>query len=106
MKFCMRICAHLFAALIVFALPVAASLAAMLLPSAVHAQTLSSIEVVGNRRVEIETIRSYFPPGRGGPRSVPAIDEGLKALIETGLCQDVRISRAGPKIIVTVVENP
>src|SRR6201993_5191070 len=106
MKFCMRIRGRLFAALIMFALPVAASLAAMLLPSAVHAQTLSSIEVVGNRRVEIETIRSYFHPGPGGTLSGPAIDDGLKALIETGLFQDVRINRAGPKIIVTVVENP
>src|SRR6201995_4416815 len=106
MKFGMRIRGRLFAALIMFALPVAASLAAMLLPSAVHAQTLSSIEVVGNRRVEIETIRSYFHPGPGGTLSGPAIDDGLKALIETGLFQDVRISRAGPKIIVTVVENP
>src|ERR1700759_127406 len=106
MKFGMRIRGRLFAALIMFALPVAASLAAMLLPSAVHAQTLSSIEVVGNRRVEIETIRSYFHPGPGGTLSGPAIDDGLKALIETGLFQDVRISRAGARIIVTVVENP
>ena len=106
MKSGMRIRGRLFAALIMFALPVAASLAAMLLPSAVHAQTVSSIEVVGNRRVEIETIRSYFHPGPGGTLSGPAIDDGLKALIETGLFQDVRISRAGPRIIVTVVENP
>jgi outer membrane protein insertion porin family len=96
----------LFAALLMSALPVAASLAAMLLPTPVRAQTLSSIEVVGNRRVEIETIRSYFHAGPGGTLSGPAIDDGLKALIETGLFQDVRISRAGPRIIVTVVENP
>ena len=106
MKFGMRVRGGLFAALMMFALPVAASLAGMLLPSAVRAQTLSSIEVVGNRRVELETIRSYFHPGPGGTLSGPAIDDGLKALIETGLFQDVRISRAGPRIIVTVVENP
>src|SRR4029077_9706717 len=88
------------------ALPVAASLGAMLLPAPAHAQTLSSIEVVGNRRVEIETIRSYFHAGPGGTLSGPSIDDGLKALIETGLFQDVRISRAGSRIIVTVVENP
>jgi outer membrane protein insertion porin family len=106
MKSGMRIRVRLFAALIMFALPVAASLAAMLLPSAVHAQTLGSIEVVGNRRVEVETIRSYFHAGPGGTLSGPAIDDGLKALIETGLFQDVRISRAGARIIVTVIENP
>src|ERR1700759_2734224 len=106
MKFGMRVRGALFAALLMSALPVAFSLAAMLLPSSVHAQTLSSIEVVGNRRVEIETIRSYFHAGPGGSLTGPAIDDGLKALIETGLFSDVRISRAGPRIIVTVVENP
>jgi outer membrane protein insertion porin family len=106
MMFGMRVRGRLFAALIMFALPVAASLAAMLVPSAAYAQTLSSIEVVGNRRVEIETIRSYFHAGPGGTLTGPAIDDGLKALIETGLFQDVRISRAGPRVIVTVVENP
>jgi outer membrane protein insertion porin family len=106
MKFGMRVRGGLFAALIMFALPVAGSLAAMLLPSPARAQTLSSIEVVGNRRVEIDTIRSYFKPGPGGKLDGPAIDDGLKSLIETGLFSDVRISRAGPRIIVTVVENP
>jgi outer membrane protein insertion porin family len=106
MTFGMRVRGGLFAALLMSALPVAASLAAVLLPSAAGAQTLNSIEVVGNRRVEIDTIRSYFHPGPGGTLSGPAIDDGLKALIETGLFSDVRISRAGPRIIVTVVENP
>src|ERR1700742_4680094 len=106
MTFGMRVRGGLFAALLMFALPVAASLAAVLLPSAARAQTLNSIEVVGNRRVEVETIRSYFHAGPGGALSGPAIDDGLKALIETGLFQDVRISRAGSRIVVTVVENP
>jgi outer membrane protein insertion porin family len=106
MKFGMRVRGGLFAALLMSALPVAASLVTMLVSTPVRAQTLSSIEVVGNRRVEIETIRSYFHAGPGGTLSGPAIDDGLKALIETGLFQDVRISRAGPRIIVTVVENP
>ena len=30
------------------------------------AQTAASIAVEGNRRVEVETIRSYFKPGPGG----------------------------------------
>src|SRR6201996_3913216 len=106
MKFGVRVRGGLFAALLMFALPLAGSLAAMFLPSAARAQTLSSIEVVGNRRVEVETIRSYFHAGPGGTLSGPAIDDGLKALIETGLFQDVRISRAGARIVVTVVENP
>jgi outer membrane protein insertion porin family len=89
-----------------FAVPVVAPLAAALASSQAAAQTLNSIEVVGNRRVEIETIRSYFKPGPGGRLDSAAIDDGLKALIETGLFQDVQISRPGGRVVVTVVENP
>ena len=94
------------AALIMFAMPVAATLAAMLVPSAAVAQTAASIVVEGNRRVDVETIRSYFKPGPGGRLDQGRIDDGLKALIETGLFQDVRINQAGGRLIVTVVENP
>jgi outer membrane protein insertion porin family len=101
----MRVRGGLFAALIMFAMP-AAMLAVLLVPSAAAAQTVSSIQVEGNRRVEIETIRSYFKAGPGGRLDQASIDDGLKALIETGLFQDVRISTAGGRLIVTVVENP
>ena len=102
----MRLRGAMLGALIMLAVPVAASLASMLASSPAAAQTVQSIEVVGNRRVELETIRSYFKPGPGGALDQGRIDDGLKALIETGLFQDVRISRQGGKIVVTVVENP
>ena len=69
------------------------------------AQTVASIVVEGNRRVEVETIRSYFKPGPGGRLGQAQIDDGLKALIETGLFQDVRINQVGGRLVVTVVEN-
>jgi len=96
----------LFAALIMAAMPVAGTVAAALMASPVAAQTASSIAVEGNRRVEAETIRSYFKPGPGGRLDQGRIDDGLKALIETGLFQDVRINQAGGGLVVTVVENP
>jgi outer membrane protein insertion porin family len=90
-----------------FAMPVATPLAVMLASSPAVAQTVQSIEVQGNRRVELETIRSYFKAGPGGRLDQAAIDDGLKALIETGLFQDVRINRGpGGRLIVTVIENP
>ena len=92
--------------LIMFAVPVAAALAAVLASAPAAAQTVASIAVEGNRRVEVETIRSYFKPGPGGRLGQAQIDDGLKALIETGLFQDVRINQAGGRIVVTVVENP
>jgi outer membrane protein insertion porin family len=102
----MQVRGGLLAALILVAAPVAGSLAAMLVPSSAAAQTLSSIEVQGNRRVEIETIRSYFKAGPDGRLDQAAIDDGLKALIETGLFEDVKINRAGGHLVVVVVENP
>ncbi|MFZ2156658.1 MAG: outer membrane protein assembly factor BamA [Bradyrhizobium sp.] len=102
----MRVRGGLVAALIMFAMPVAGTLAAMLVSSSAMAQTAASIQVEGNRRVEVETIRSYFKPGPGGRLDQGRIDDGLKALIETGLFQDVRINQAGGRLVVTVVENP
>ncbi|MBR1149995.1 outer membrane protein assembly factor BamA [Bradyrhizobium sp. JYMT SZCCT0428] len=105
MMFGMRVRGGLLAASIMFAVPVAAALAAVLVSAPTAAQTVASISVEGNRRVEIETIRSYFKPGPGGRLGQAQIDDGLKALIETGLFQDVRINQAGGRIIVVVVEN-
>ena len=101
----MRVRGGLFAALIMFAVPVAATLTAAFVASPAAAQTVASIVVEGNRRVEVETIRSYFRPGPGGKLGQAQIDDGLKALIETGLFQDVRINTQGGRIVVTVVEN-
>jgi outer membrane protein insertion porin family len=90
-----------------FGAPAVAPVGAVLVSSSAFAQTVQSISVEGNRRVEVETIRSYFKPGPGGRLDQGAIDDGLKALIETGLFQDVKINRgAGGQIIVSVVENP
>ena len=70
------------------------------------AQTVNSIVVEGNRRVEADTIRSYFRPGPGGRIGPEQEDEALKAMVATGLFSDVRISHSGGRIVVTVAENP
>jgi outer membrane protein insertion porin family len=106
MSFGVRVRGCLFAALFLFAAPVTAALTAMLASSPAVAQTVDTIQVEGNRRVEVETIRSYFKPGAAGRLDQGNIDDGLKALIETGLFQDVRINQSGGHLVVTVVENP
>src|SRR5260370_42330439 len=68
--------------------------------------TVSSIIVQGNQRVEADTIRSYFRPGPNGQLDAFQIDEGVKALISTGLFQDVRPTIQGGRLTITVVENP
>ncbi len=70
------------------------------------AQSSGGIVVEGNRRVEAETIRSYFRLNPGERLDSYKIDQALKALYATGLFQDVRINQSGPRLIVTVVENP
>ncbi|MEH6950784.1 outer membrane protein assembly factor BamA [Nitrobacter sp. NHB1] len=96
----------LLAALMAVAVPVAAVVTVPLVSSPAAAQTLSSISVEGNRRVELETIRSYFKPDANGRLDQASIDDALKALIGTGLFQDVRINRVGGRLVVSVVENP
>src|SRR5258707_2292051 len=71
-----------------------------------YAQTVSSIIVQGNQRVEAETIRSYFRPGPNGQLDAFENEQGVKALISTGLFQDVRSSIQGGRLVITVTENP
>ncbi len=68
------------------------------------AQTLR-IDVEGNRRVEADTIRSYFRVAPGERLDTGKIDAALKGLYATGLFQDVRITPGPNRILVTVVEN-
>jgi len=74
--------------------------------TASYASAQSSIVVEGNRRVEADTIRSYFRLNPGEHLDSYKIDQALKALYATGLFQEVRINQAGGRLIVTVIENP
>ncbi|MEI8154497.1 MAG: POTRA domain-containing protein, partial [Hyphomicrobiales bacterium] len=69
------------------------------------AQSSNGIVVEGNRRVEAETIRSYFRLNPGERLDSYKIDQALKALYATGLFQHVRITPPGGRVVVSVVEN-
>ncbi|WP_414652767.1 outer membrane protein assembly factor BamA [Hansschlegelia sp.] len=77
--------------------------AGLLGATAASAQSASGITVRGNQRVDAETIRSYFT-GRG-PLTQPVVDEGIRGLYASGLFSDVRVTRAGGGIVVSVSEN-
>lgn len=64
------------------------------------------VDVEGNRRVEADTIRSYFRVGGSERLDSAKIDAALKALYATGLFQDVRITPGNGRILVSVIENP
>jgi len=70
-----------------------------------NAQSSPQVVVEGNRRVEAETIRSYFRLAPGERLDAAKIDSALKSLYATGLFQDVRITPSGGRIIVVVIEN-
>ena len=107
MRLCVRVVRGLALSFLVLGGIVAgAGVATVVSTGAAFAQSAGSIVVEGNRRVEAETVRSYFRPGPGGRLGPNEIDEGLKALYATGLFSDVRINNAGGRLIVTVAENP
>src|SRR3569623_2043193 len=74
--------------------------------SAAVAQSVNSIEVQGNRRVEAGTIRAYIHAGPGGRLGPAEIDEGLKGLYATGQISNVQIEHPGGRLRVVVTENP
>jgi outer membrane protein insertion porin family len=81
---------------------VMAATSGVVLSTAVNAQSASSIIVQGNRRIEADTVRSYFS---GGELTAARVDEGIKAMYATGLFRDVRVSRQGGRLVVQVSEN-
>jgi outer membrane protein insertion porin family len=73
---------------------------------ATAASLQDSIIVEGNRRIEADTIRSYFPPAREGSFDDATRDAALKALLATGLFERVSIDGAGARLVVHVNEAP
>jgi outer membrane protein insertion porin family len=58
------------------------------------------VSVQGNKRVDSETIQSYFS---GSDQA--SINKSVKNLYATGLFSDIRVSRAGGRVVITVTEN-
>ena len=64
------------------------------------------IEVQGNRRVDAETVRSYFHANREGRLDEASRDAALKALLATGLFDKVAVEQAGDRLVVHLAEAP
>lgn len=67
---------------------------------------IRQISVIGNERVEPETIASYLAVRPGDPFDPARLDDSLKNLFATGLFSDVELSESQGALIVRVVENP
>lgn len=75
-------------------------------PAAQQAPLIRQISVIGNERVEPETIASYLAVRPGEPFDATKLDASLKSLFATGLFSDVELSENQGALIVRVVENP
>jgi outer membrane protein insertion porin family len=86
----------------------AAATVGLLSASAIAAETAAAsretITVDGNRRIDADTVRSYFRPSPDGRYDAAARDAALKALIATGLFDNVVIDRAGDRLVVHLTE--
>jgi len=69
-------------------------------------QARETIAVEGNRRVDADTVRSYFHAAPDGRFDDAARDAALKALLATGLFDKVTIERAGERLVVHLTEAP
>ena len=68
------------------------------------AQTVTAVDVVGNQRVDADTIRSYVRIRPGERADAQRIDEALRTLYAIGLFEDVNIRMSGSRLVVTVRE--
>jgi outer membrane protein insertion porin family len=67
---------------------------------------IRDIRVVGSKRIEPDTVKSYLTFTAGQRYDSYKADESLRALFATGLFQDVRINNEGSVVVISVVENP
>jgi outer membrane protein insertion porin family len=83
-------------------------LLAAALPAAAQPRpgTVQAIDVVGNQRIEADTIRSFVLFRPGDAFDDDRLDRSLRTIFGSGLFRDARIARVGDRIVVTVVENP
>jgi outer membrane protein insertion porin family len=75
-------------------------------PASASEATRDVIDVQGNRRIDTETVRSYFHALSDGRFDEAARDAALKALLATGLFDKVTIDRAGERLVVHLAEAP
>ncbi len=80
--------------------------AAMAQRSPASGDRVADVRIEGIQRIEPETVRSYLLLQPGDPWDAERIDRSLKALFATGLFADVKLTRQGNTLVISVVENP
>ena len=86
------------------ALLLATTLGFLAAPAPAATPAAETIVVEGNRRIDAETVRSYFHAAADGRLDAAALDAALKALIATGLFDNVTFDRKAGRLVVHVSE--
>lgn len=95
-----------YAFLVSVSLIMISAITAISFASSAHAAVISRIEVVGNARMDADTIASYLTIKPGKSYNNGDVDESVKRLFATDLFRDVSIYKRGSALIVEVDENP
>lgn len=95
-----------YAFLVSVSLIMISAITAISFASSAHAAVISRIEVVGNARMDADTIASYLTIKPGKSYNNGDVDESVKRLFATDLFRDVSIYRRGSALVVEVEENP
>lgn len=72
----------------------------------VYAQTIKSIDVQGNERVESSTVRNYLSVSQGDTYEPRMANSMIKTLYSTGLFSNVEVYWDGASLSISVSENP
>jgi outer membrane protein insertion porin family len=65
-----------------------------------------NIVVEGNRRIDSDTVRSYFHAAPDGRFDTASLDAALKALLATNLFNKVTFDHSGERLVVHLTEAP
>ena len=78
------------------------------LPNFLAAQTftISEIEIVGNQRIEADTIETYISLSKGQNFEADEINAAYQRLLKSGLFESVKFDENDGILKVTVVEYP
>lgn len=71
-----------------------------------QAGTIDAITIVGNQRIEADTVRTYVGLNIGDSYDQEIIDAAFKRLFSTGLFADATIRAVGGQVEISVIENP
>lgn len=71
-----------------------------------EAFTIEEIDVRGAERISVGTVLNYLPVRTGENFSPADAQRALRALYETGLLEDVELTRSGNTLVVQVTERP